>query len=462
MAEPDHVRTTAPLVATAPESERRALGIRWIHPVARPDSRLDVANQTFGRGSDCQFVLEGSNTSRTHARVLRRGGTLLIEDLNSRNGTYCDARKVELSPLELGCVVRLGEWVGVVVESAAGRGELEEVAPGLYGSQKLATSVQEAQVAARSRLPVLITGETGTGKELLAHAVHAWSGRRGRLLALNCAALVDSLLDAELFGHERGAFTGAVARRQGLVRDADGGTLFLDELAELSPSAQAKLLRVLQEREVIPVGGSRQQSVDLRVVSATHRDLEALAAEGTFRRDLYARLHGVKVELPALRKRREDIFPLFCHFVLQSLGRRPSFSARFVETLCTYDWLCNVRELKQCAERLSLACDGELEWHRRHLLKALPAAGLASKPVFSPIAPEAGVRPIPGSLGRAEIVLALEGVRGNVTHAAQKLGMARETLYRLLRVHSIVLDELRPNRQSSNVVALNGSNGRKV
>jgi two-component system NtrC family response regulator len=408
--------------------------LRWIHPEPRPDTALR-AELDFGRGEDCDVQLEGDSTSRQHARTVSRGGSLLIEDQKSRNGTYCNGERVDLAPLNPGSVLRFGEWLAVVSQRAETRG-FGHLAAGLWGSERLAVVVEQARTAATSALPLLITGETGTGKELLCraiHDVHKQSGRKGTLVSVNSAALADSLVDAELFGHEVGAFTGASGRRLGLVREADGGTFFLDEVAELSPLAQAKLLRVLQESEVLPVGGNRQKSVDLRVVTATHRDLAAMSAQGSFRSDLYARLAGVCIEMPALRQRREDIFPLFAAFASQALGRALRCTPRFVEKLCCYEWPRNVRELKHCAERLALACRADLVWHRRHLSEALPDL----------LPPSPAESPTPRDRTPAEIVQALKEARGNVTKAARALEMSRDTLYKLMREHGIVPDQLR-------------------
>lgn len=435
MRTPNTDLTTAPLAGTAPESRRLELRLRWLHPLAKPDVPLK-AGLRFGRAPSCDVQLEGDSTSREHARTSSRGGVLFLEDAKSRNGTFRDGERIELTPLAAGAVLRFGEWLGVVVEGGGDSRGFEEVAPGLFGSERLASAVRQAAAVASSQLSLLITGPTGTGKELLCRAIHDWSGRRGRLVSVNSAALADSLLDAELFGHEAGAFTGASRPRAGLVREAEGGTFFLDEVAELSPLAQAKLLRVLQENEVLPVGGSRQRPVDLRVIAATHRDLEGMSHEGSFRSDLYARLAGLRVELPELRARREDILPLFSKFVTAALGRTPRHSPRFVEALCCYAWPRNVRELKHCAERLALLHPSEPVFHRRHLARALPEPSAPQKRPPS----EA---PAPRARSKQELVDALRSARGNVTKAAQALEMSRETLYKLTHDHAIVLDELR-------------------
>jgi transcriptional regulator with PAS, ATPase and Fis domain len=274
----------------------------------------------------------------------------------------------------------------------------------------------------------------------VAQAVHAASGRRGKLVAVNCAALSDSLLDAELFGHERGAFTGADRARTGWVREADGGTLFLDEIGELSTSGQAKLLRVLEAREVTPVGSTRAVPVDLRVICATHRDLDALAAQGVFRADLYARLDGAQVRLPALRDRRQDIAELFVRFASNALGRPcPPLSSRFVEHLCLYDWPRNVRELRQVAEKLAVLNPAHPEWRRRHLAELLPLSPNSTHPASS--APGAAVSSSRKS--EADVEQALLESAGNVSSAARRLGVSKQSVYRWIAARGVELAAFR-------------------
>ena len=230
----------------------------------------------------------------------------------------------------------------------------------------------------------LISGETGTGKELVARAIHENSRRRkAPLIQVNCAAMPDTLLESELFGHEKGAFTGAITRRRGRFEEAQGGTIFLDEVGELSPIAQAKLLRVLQEREFQPLGSSRLVKVDVRVVTASNKDLEKEVAMGTFRSDLYYRLNVFPIFLPPLRERGPDILLLADYFVLkysQEFGKgvkRISTSA--IDMLMSYHWPGNVRELENCIERAVLLTHGEAieAWHLPPTLQMKPA-GLQS------------------------------------------------------------------------------------
>jgi transcriptional regulator with GAF, ATPase, and Fis domain len=279
---------------------------------------------------------------------------------------------------------------------------------------------------------VLLLGESGTGKELAARALHHGSLRSGKpFVAINCAALSESLLESELFGHEKGAFTGALARKIGKLEVAHTGTVFLDEVGELPPPLQAKLLRALQEREIDRVGGTRPIRVDLRVVAATNRDLEKAIREGTFREDLYYRLNVISLTLPPLRERREDILLLAGHFAAASghkVGRRiAGFSPEARACLLRYEWPGNVRELANAVERAVVLGEGELirpEDLPETVLEAAPAAG-------GPVT----VTPYHETLNRTKqrlIVDAVEQAGGNVTRAAEALGLHPNYLHRLI------------------------------
>ena len=286
-------------------------------------------------------------------------------------------------------------------------------------------------LAAPTGATVLIDGETGTGKELVARAVHRLSRRsRAPFVAVNCAALPETLIESELFGHERGAFTGADRAREGRFRQADGGTLFLDEVGDMPLGLQAKLLRVLQEGEVQPLGGERTQTVDVRLVAATNRKLEELVHAGKFRSDLYYRLNVVSLRLPPLRERREDVAPLAAHF-LRSSGRR--FTGAAIAALEQYAWPGNVRELENLIERLAvLKPSGDLD------VGDLPAE-MRSAPAVAPAAPQAlppegiQLQAVLRELEDRLIREALERSGGNKNQAAQSLGLKRTTLVEKLR-----------------------------
>ncbi|HEY7676418.1 MAG TPA: sigma-54 dependent transcriptional regulator [Candidatus Methylomirabilis sp.] len=309
---------------------------------------------------------------------------------------------------------------------AAQRGP--EAGPGeegiVGGSPALRRVLDLARSVAPSPTTVLLTGESGTGKEVIARAIHRWSPRvEGPFVAVNCAALPDALLESELFGHERGAFTGAVAQRRGRFELAHGGTLFLDEVGDMSPALQGKLLRVLEAQEFERVGGARTVRVDVRVIAATNADLGAAVAARRFREDLYYRLGVFPIHLPPLRERQEDILPLAEHF-LRRLGpalRRPAagFTPEAQERLQAYAWPGNVRELENVVERAIILARGE-------------AVGLAELSLLPVAAPPAGDGGELKALEHAAILQALADTSGNRRQAAQRLGIGLRTLqYRL-------------------------------
>jgi two-component system response regulator HydG len=280
---------------------------------------------------------------------------------------------------------------------------------------------------APSRASVLITGESGTGKELVAQAIHEHSPRAAApFVKLHCAALAETILESELFGHEKGAFTGAVARREGRFKQADGGTLFLDEIGEISPAIQVKLLRFLQERAFERVGGNETLKVDVRIIAATNRDLAGEVAAGRFREDLYYRLNVVNVEMPPLRARPSDLLPLANHFLLRFArenGKRiEAFSDDAIDRITNYRWPGNVRELENVIERAVVMCGGPVL-----TAKHLPA-GVGA-------VPRGAVR-IPGStldeIERHAILTTLEACGGRTTAAAQMLDISvRKIQYKL-------------------------------
>jgi Nif-specific regulatory protein len=274
---------------------------------------------------------------------------------------------------------------------------------------------------------VLIHGETGTGKELVARAIHENSRRHGKpLVQVNCAAMPDTLLESELFGHDKGAFTGAVTRRRGRFEEAQGGTIFLDEVGELSPIAQAKLLRVLQEREFQPLGSSRSVKVDVRVVAATNKDLEKEVASGVFRSDLYYRLNVFPIFLPPLRERGPDILLLADYFVMkyaQEFAKNVKrVSTTAIDMLMSYHWPGNVRELENCVERAVLLTSGEAI-EARHLPPTLQM-----KPTEMQDRNRGKMEVLLSAFERDLITDALKDARGNQSQAARLLGTTKRVI----------------------------------
>jgi two-component system, NtrC family, response regulator AtoC len=307
----------------------------------------------------------------------------------------------------------------------------------LYADKRMEEVVRVATRAAASATTVLLLGESGTGKEVLARELHDRSPRAaGPFVALNCAALADSLLESELFGHEKGSFTGAIARKLGKFELASGGTLFLDEVGELSAAFQTKLLRVLESRSLERVGGQESIAVDVRVVAATHRDLAALVAQDRFRQDLYFRLNVISIRLPPLRERPADIRVLAEHFVAE-LGReakrpRVRLSEEALARLCAYPWPGNVRELRNAIERAVVLAEGE----------ELGPDDFPPELEPSPDDPveAGGFHDQVEQFRRRIIGEALSQCSGNQTRAAQLLGLQRTYLSRLCRRYGLSRD----------------------
>ncbi|HRI08001.1 MAG TPA: sigma-54 dependent transcriptional regulator, partial [Nannocystaceae bacterium] len=283
---------------------------------------------------------------------------------------------------------------------------------------------------------VLLLGESGTGKELAASTIHALSPRsNGPFVAINCASFPEQLLESELFGHEKGAFTGAMSQHDGVFVRAHGGTLFMDEVGELSPAAQARLLRVLENRTLLRVGGTRELSVDVRVIAATHRDLAAMVQAGRFREDLLYRLSVIQTNLPPLRERQSDIPALVEHFAAslgESIGRRiDGIAPAAMDALVRYRWPGNVRELRNVVERALVLGDGPI-LDIDDLPPELARAASLTPTQPPPPASEAAVRTL-AELERDAIVQALAVTQGNKARAAALLGIDRTTLYRKLK-----------------------------
>jgi DNA-binding NtrC family response regulator len=306
--------------------------------------------------------------------------------------------------------------------------------PGMIGrSPPMQRVYRELRQVARTDTTVLITGETGTGKELAARAVHQLSERAAHaFVAVNCAALAEGVLESELFGHVRGAFTGAVADRKGLIRSAQRGTLFLDEIGDVPLSAQQRLLRVLQEREVVPLGASRPEKVDVRLVAATHRDLADDIEVGRFRDDLFFRLNVFRVAIPPLRDRASDIPLLVEHFLREAGGARVSPLA--MRSLLAYDWPGNVRELLSALESARIRAEGR-PVEAQHLPEEVRRPSAANE--VGEDRYRHGGEPADE---RAAILEALDRARGVKVRAAELLGMSRTTLWRKLRDHGIEAD----------------------
>ena len=450
---------------------------------------VDASATTIGRDASSQLSIPDHLMSRRHCALELASGSVTLRDLGSSNGTYVNSIPVRERVLKHGDRIRAGDTVllflllqpepdrepsaaadgeaavlddltqlinrevpsgggarpsdsqgAIVAEVLSGRVALQ--AHDMVGDSAPMRAVYERiRKVAPSDATVLICGETGTGKELAARAIHQNSPRARRpFVAVNCAVLTEPLLESELFGHERGAFTGAIASKKGKFEVADGGTIFLDEIGELAPALQAKFLRVLQLHEFERVGGTRPMKTDVRVIAATNQDLQAAVAAGRFRQDLWYRLNVVSVTMPPLRARRPDITMLAEYFAAKyARGRSVQFSSDAIEALRAYDWPGNVRELENAIERAVVLGGAD-----RIVLDDLPEAVLG-----------AGTPPAEGTAAayhrtvletkRRLILEAIERAGGNYTAAARLLGINPTYLHRLVK--NLQLRELTVSRE---------------
>jgi two-component system, NtrC family, response regulator AtoC len=399
----------------------------------------------LGRGEGCDRVLEDARVSRKHCS-LHLSKHVRLEDLGSTTGTRLMGRTLEQGEkafLKRGDVFEIGDTSIVCLVStqsgaSIGAGQSPAVFGRRGGRTAMATLRWMTERIAHSQINVLISGETGVGKGVLAAELHRRSNRAERpFVALNCAELQESLLESELFGHERGAFTGAGASKPGLIETADGGTLFLDEIGEMSLGTQAKLLRVLEDRSVRRVGSLQARHIDVRVLAASNRDLAAESERGTFRRDLYFRLNGISLEVPPLRDRLDELEGLVHSFLAQASEAQgqpqtPSLSAEALEALRRHTWPGNIRELRNVIERAVVLCTGEVI-----TAEHLPV-GPEIAPNVVPLstrahAPDAQATDptLLTEQARAErqrIEEALDLCAGNQSRAAKMLGVSRATL----------------------------------
>ncbi len=405
--------------------------------------------------------------SRLHALFEVRPDGVWVVDAGSTNGTLVNGVRVPAARLADHDVVRIGDTVfrftshgaqdygayrldGTVHESL--RRYRHSVRTELVGGHQLDALLARVEKVARTQLACVVTGESGTGKELLARTIHDTSERRGAYQAVNCAALPANLLESELFGYRRGAFTGATQDKLGLVRAAHGGSLFLDEIGDMPLEAQAKLLRVLQEREVLPLGATTPERVDVRVICATHRDLEAEVAAGRFRGDLLARLREFQVRLPPLRERREDLYRLTRAFLRRSAQGDAEPSLSFMLALAHYAWPYNVRELESAVRlAVALAEGGELRAEHlpesvrsavRHHGRSAPLAPPTSSPAL-PSTPFAAAERSPGPT-EMELRACCARHQGNVSAIAKEYGKARQQVHRWLDRYGIDIESFRP------------------
>jgi transcriptional regulator with PAS, ATPase and Fis domain len=406
----------------------------WFVPTAE---RVDV-----GRGAataldvDSHRITIGDRSiSARHFTISCESGRWMLVDQGSTNGTFVNAVRVARQALQEGDVIEAGASYFVVTRARDATEAIGQLAPvastGLDSvTPALASEFARLDLLARSGVPLHISGETGTGKEVVAREIHRRSGRPGRFVGVNCGAIPEALITSELFGAKRGAYSGAASDRDGLIKASDRGTLFLDEVAELSLASQAALLRALQEHEVTPVGGTSPERCNLRVISATNKDLDACCTQGSFRRDLHARLCGADVVLPPLRHRRADLGLLIGRLLSRlAPGREITFTRAAARVLFAYDWRYNIRELERALDLAIASFDGDagaMQISEEHLPRAtqthLERTSKSSPGRFCSLAVEHA---------------------GNVTSLARALGTSRSHVRRLARRYNCDLEAFR-------------------
>jgi len=453
---PSHSTTDTASRPAVSEARREVLCLWWVHP-HEGLTPLTSARTVLGRSPGSCFRLAGTEASRRHAVIERRGGRHTLRDLGSKNGTFVNGQRIVSDTVVGGQdVVRLGEWVAVAVyvpatDAKSDRAVRPLETEGIAGPA-LNECFQQLKRVAPTNVSTILVGETGTGKEIFARALHAFSGRTGKFIAVNCAEVPEPLAEAELFGCRKGAFTGADRNHLGHLREASGGTLFLDEVCELPPTIQAKLLRAVQDGSVMPLGESRAVEVDVRVVCAAQGPLDEAVAAGRFRPDLYARLNGVEITLPPLRARREEIVPLLVRTLSARHVAAPPLSPALAEWLCLYDWPFNLREVVQTALRFAVQHGDAATLDVGHLPERMTRNGCGS---LVSVEKGDGTGLTRAERHRralserddaqlAELVQALRLAAGNLSVAARQCGISRQRAYRLIDDSpDIDVDELR-------------------
>jgi len=410
-------------------------------PIASGEEALQVLRTGAFSMMISDVRMPGLSGLETLRRARREHPTLPIllvtayADIREAVGAMRDGALNYLSkPIDLDeLLASVRHATGLAKDAPLALGEDKQLPGNIVARSPLMQAVfRDASLIAPSESRVLITGESGVGKEVLADVLHAWSPRAtGPLVKINCAALPETLLESELFGHERGAFTGASSQRIGRFEQARGGTIFLDEIAEMSPQLQAKLLRVTQDGQFQRLGSNTVIRTDARILAATNRNLEDEVKKGIFREDLFYRLNVVELNIPPLRERREDIVPLASHFIMEFTHGRARFSPSVLPCLERYPWPGNVRELRNAMERASLLSQGELI-----LPEHLPARVSAAAQQVAPVEPGDAERL--EQIEHQALALALRKHGFNRTEAAKALGISRRALlYKLQRLREL-------------------------
>jgi transcriptional regulator with PAS, ATPase and Fis domain len=425
-------------------------------PAAWPLSKKRVV---IGRDETADVLLPVKAVSRKHAEIVWERGRWILRDLGSTNGVIVDGELTHEAELEALHEIRIGDAVVKFVDQdleafaryridgtmTPGEARLSARHGAVVGGFQIDRISAELERISPTMLTIVLLGESGTGKEVFAREAHRLSGRKGNFQAINCGAIPENLIESELFGYKRGAFSGADRDKPGIFKAADGGTLLLDEIGDMPEQAQVKLLRVLQNREVFPVGATSAEPVDVRVVCATHRDLGKLQSSGAFRQDLFARINEYQLRLPPLRERKEDIHPLVQAFIARhgTPNLRASFS--LMTGLIHHEWPYNVRELEACIKRCIALSDGQL-LHEGLLPESVSSA-------MNVYGEEPKERPAGGAPAQdtqrastpteQELRDLLTTHAGNVAAVGRQLGKARMQVHRWMRKYGIDIDDFR-------------------
>jgi DNA-binding NtrC family response regulator len=427
----DTAALPGPYIVLGIECDRPAAGAARYSLTGIDEVRIGRGNERRAQRTARMLAIEVPDgaLSVEHVRLTRDAASWSVHDAGSKNGTHVNGARVVHRELQDGDVIEAARTF-FVLRTGCGDADPSDLSLDIGASNlatfdpRLAASFAMLKQISDADVPLLIIGETGTGKEIAARAAHELSGRKGQYVAVNCGAIAPNLVESELFGYRRGAFSGATEDRLGLVRASSGGTLFLDEIAELAPESQAALLRAIQEREVVPVGGTSPFKVDLRIASATCQDLATLVALGRFRRDLHARLAGFTLALPALRQRSEDLGLLLARIVARHTScARVRIDRLAVRRLFQHDWPENIRELNLLVAAALALGNGTIDAPR--------ICQLLDRRRYPSLASRSELQSQPYEMDHKALSALLENNCGNISRVAKALGTSRSQVRRL-------------------------------
>ncbi|MBT3182504.1 MAG: sigma 54-interacting transcriptional regulator [Deltaproteobacteria bacterium] len=435
--------TLATHVIDSNPTHKRAKSRRIEFTIESPNSslmkrRLISDNITLGSDDSCDLKIDDAFVSRKHCRIINNGNELQLIDLASTNGTLVDKIRISKTALPPKGHFNIGQSTVRYIRTKPSDTVLQrndQALGRMIGTSKMMLEVFSIiKKVASSDAIACITGESGTGKELAAKEIHDHSPRHDKpFVAINCGAMPSEIIESQLFGHERGAFTGALERSVGLFEQAHKGTLFLDEIGEMPLHLQTRLLRVIEERTVRRVGGREEIPIDVRIICATNRNLESLIRNGIFREDLFFRIYIVPIHLPSLRERKEEIPILVEHMlsILSEPGRDPILTTRAIKRLHDYSWPGNVRELRNTLKRALALCEKDI----------IDVDDLQIIPIQNHFKKESGLK----ENERSYLINILQNNRNNISMTAKKLGIARTTLQKKIQKYRITLSNKSPN-----------------